>query len=258
MIEYLQYDALERRIFNMVKRKKQKIGIALVSVVLTTVFFGIVILIVATNYTSLMLVADGDYPAYSKEAVTGQTLFLGDSITEFYRTDDFYNGYTAATGQLVYNRGISGNRTDQVLARLETDVFPLLPKQLVLLIGTNDLFRFRSVEDIAGNVDEIITRCKPYAENIYLVAVFPVTHYKSLFGFFMVNFRTNKKIDKLNVLLKSVAAKQGIPFVDFTSELKDSKNRLKKEYTHDGLHVNRLGYEVYTANILPYISDQSF
>src|SRR5687767_3662875 len=37
----------------------------------------------------------------------------------------------------VVNKGIGGNRTDQAVARLETDVLALKPKMVLIMFGTN-------------------------------------------------------------------------------------------------------------------------
>lgn len=84
-----------------------------------------------------------------------QTLvFTGDSITHWYggpeRVDHPLGlGYCARVGQMltriygsynlaVHNRGISGNKIADLLARLQTDVLDLQPDWVSLLIGIND------------------------------------------------------------------------------------------------------------------------
>ncbi|MFI3332631.1 MAG: SGNH/GDSL hydrolase family protein [Rikenellaceae bacterium] len=85
-------------------------------------------------------------------------LFQGDSITDCYRgkSDPKVNdstslgiGYTlyTATGILadypklnlqIHNRGISGNRTDDLLRRWQSECIDLKPTVLSLLVGVND------------------------------------------------------------------------------------------------------------------------
>ena len=82
-------------------------------------------------------------------------LYLGDSITDAQRDrsnpDDLGLGYVKyATANIrsalpdsdirFYNRGISGNRTSQVIERLDSDVLDINPDIVVLLIGVNDVW----------------------------------------------------------------------------------------------------------------------
>jgi len=60
-------------------------------------------------------------------------VFLGDSITEAW--PDLAHAFPDIK---VANRGISGDTTRGVLARLQGDVLTLEPAGIVLLIGTND------------------------------------------------------------------------------------------------------------------------
>ena len=69
----------------------------------------------------------------------GATVLAGDSITEGYTHTELFAEYTAETGIPVYNRGISGDTSDRLLERLEKTILNIKPKNLVLLIGTNDL-----------------------------------------------------------------------------------------------------------------------
>jgi lysophospholipase L1-like esterase len=52
------------------------------------------------------------------------------------------------------------------------------------------------------------------------------------------------KIIKLNEMIKSYAEKNGIVYLDYFSATVDERQGLKKEYSGDGVHPNKLGYEV--------------
>ena len=60
-------------------------------------------------------------------------LFLGDSITDFYPLEEYYDNLP------VVNSGISGNKTTDILNDMETRVYQYNPTKVFLLIGTNDL-----------------------------------------------------------------------------------------------------------------------
>jgi lysophospholipase L1-like esterase len=89
--------------------------------------------------------------------LNGQTvLFQGDSITDCDRDrgDSFAmgDGYPARvaaafrallpdSGTVFFNRGVSGDRVRDLLARYETDFFALKPDVVSILIGINDVWR---------------------------------------------------------------------------------------------------------------------
>lgn len=80
-------------------------------------------------------------------------LFFGDSVTESYHQEDpedLGNGWVRfiaetpevrAAGVEIINRGISGNRARDLLARYEEDVLAHEPSLVSILIGVNDTLR---------------------------------------------------------------------------------------------------------------------
>lgn len=83
-------------------------------------------------------------------------LFQGDSVTDNCRDygnpNDLGPGYAKFVAELLnqkypdyqlrfLNRGVSGNRTDHLLARWEEDCISLRPDFLSILIGINDTWR---------------------------------------------------------------------------------------------------------------------
>ena len=186
------------------------------------------------------------------DARRGQTVFLGDSITEGYPLGDLYGDYTARTGLLVYNRGISAETAAHLLTRLDS-ALELEPRNLVLLIGTNDLGEGEDPYDsIAAILDRAASVCPE--TNVILQAVYPVNrHMDTLGGRMMVGSRNKEDICALNARLETLAAEKGVTWLDLTAALSDENGELKKEYTYDGLHPTAAGYQVITEYILPLL-----
>ena len=178
----------------------------------------------------------------------GQIVLAGDSITEFYNMD-LFDDYTARTGKLVYNRGISGDTSNRLLERFERNVLNLEPTTIALLIGTNDMNRGADNQYIIANTEKLIRLAKEKCPgvNIILEAVYPVNTLINSQG-----KRHNHIIKDLNKGLEGLAAMMGVEFVDMTEQLSDKYGILKKKYTYDGLHVNALAYELITKAIMPY------
>lgn len=181
---------------------------------------------------------------YCKE---GQTVLVGDSITEIYNHTEFFAAYTEKTGLKVYNRGISGDTSNRLLERYEENVLSIKPANIVLLIGTNDLNCSADIYCIIDNIEKIINLT---AENcpdarLILLGVYPVGDNQGL--------RDNNDIKKLNARLSILSKMKNILFLDLFDKLSDNDGKLNKIYTYDGLHLNAQGFEIVTDNLLPFL-----
>lgn len=186
-----------------------------------------------------------NYAELAAYAPKNATVFFGDSITELCNIEDIYAQYSEQTGVPVCNRGISGECTASILARIEESVISIQPRNLVMLMGVNDLNQGVSQEQITENIRQMIVLLKEKSPQTHLVlqAVYPTdTDRKSFYEQFALQGRDNKAIRSLNEKLAAMAKAENIVFLDVTPQLADTKGFLKKEYTFDGLHPNSKGY----------------
>ena len=98
-------------------------------------------------------------------AQQGQTVLFGDSITEIFNSYELFYAFSQTTGQAVYNRGISGDTSDRLLERLECNALNISPKNLVILIGTNDIGIGVPTEYTLKNIQEILQRTQTLCSN---------------------------------------------------------------------------------------------
>ena len=98
-------------------------------------------------------------------AQQGQTVLFGDSITEIFNSYELFYAFSQTTGQAVYNRGISGDTSDRLLERLECNALNISPKNLVILIGTNDIGIGLPTEYTLKNIKEILQRTQTLCSN---------------------------------------------------------------------------------------------
>ena len=184
-------------------------------------------------------------------ALKNQTVLLGDSITDFFNWYELFYDFSKNSGQAVYNRGISGDTTDRLLERLYENVLNIEPKNIVLLIGTNDIGRGLPLSMSVENVSKIIEESKKVCPdiNFILQAVYPINRGMR------DNFekRSNKKIDLMNKEFIKLSEKYNCIWVDITDKLKDETENLKKEYTFDGLHLNVNAYKIVAENVIPLL-----
>lgn len=119
------------------------------------------------------------------------------------------------------------------------------------MIGTNDLANGTDNDKIVENIREIISMIKDKDSNIkiYLETIYPINIDKRKND----KRRNNKDIRYINEKLKEYCVESDIVFIDVYSNLIDSNDKLKDEYTEDGLHLNNNGYEVVTSILKPYI-----
>ncbi len=205
-----------------------------------------------TEYSNEMATKKSNYTLLNqKYALKNQTVLLGDSITDFFNYYELFYDFCKTSGQAVYNRGISGDTTDRLLERLYDNVLAIKPKNLVLLIGTNDIGRGLPLSMTLENVEKIITETKEACPDVNFIieAVYPINeNIRDKF-----EKRSNKKINVMNGEFIKLCEKHNCVWLDFTDKLKDSDGNLKEELTYDGLHINVRAYEIIAQNVIPLL-----
>lgn len=180
----------------------------------------------------------------NKSIIPGGIVFVGDSITQDYPLTDFF------PNKLVYNRGIGGDTTVGLLKRLNESAIDLIPKQIVLLIGTNDFGVLNEKPfAVSERIREIILELKKAlpATDIVLLSVYPVNNTLDAFS---VGSRKIEDIMELNRLISTIP---DVTYIDLYSKLCDESNRLNPKLTIEGLHINAEGYRLITNTLLPYL-----
>lgn len=205
-----------------------------------------------TKYNREQVTKRANYRTLNEEfALHSQTVLLGDSITDFFNWYELFYEFSKATGQAVYNRGISGDTTDRLLERLHDNVLNINPKNIVLLIGTNDIGRGLPLEISVQNVDLILKEIKENCPdtNVILQAVYPINKPMR----FRSDKRTNEKIDLMNKEFIKLSEKLNCHWLDLTEKLRGNDENLNKDFTFDGLHINVKAYKIIAENIIPLL-----
>ena len=90
-------------------------------------------------------------------------VFLGDSITEIYPINKIYGDLP------IIKSGVSGYKTEDILKRMDSMVYRYNPTKVILLIGTNDISKDISEENLnktQKNIEKIINGIKKNRKNI--------------------------------------------------------------------------------------------
>lgn len=158
-----------------------------------------------------------------------EIVFVGNSITEMGEWQELLPGLP------VVNRGISGDVTYGVLARMD-EVLRSRPAKIFLLSGVNDLKRGIPVDTIAKTIGRILRKVRTESPDtkLYLQGVLPVNEGMLAAQYSKVK---NALIIALNQRLKALADIYQYQYVDLSPALADSDGVLKKENTQDGLHL---------------------
>ena len=189
------------------------------------------------------------YAVQNTNLSNGQIVFIGDSITDLYPLDSHYSELTIAT----YNRGIGGDTTVGVLARLDVSLFDLEPSKIVLMIGINDLNAGRSNDDIITNYQQILNKIKERLPEtkVYCMSVLPMA--EALLQYFSDLNERIERIIQLNVRISEIAEEKGYKFVDLFSHVEDGSHYLRAELTDDSLHLNANGFAIWASVLKPYL-----
>lgn len=195
------------------------------------------------------------YRKMNESVKKGSVLFAGSSLMEMFPIEQF-----AADDKLpvtVYNRGIGGFITDELINVIDVCILDLEPSKLFINIGTNDLSDTRiAMSTVMKNYEYILretTKRVPDVK-IYLMAYYPVNPEAATEETReCLKIRSNEKIAAANEEVKKLADKLGAKYIDVNAPLKDEKGRLKAEYTYEGIHIKEEGYKAIYPLVKDYI-----
>lgn len=194
----------------------------------------------------------------NQNAKRGEILFTGSSLMEQFPVNELL--MTRGMRQVVYNRGIGGFTTEDMLRNMEEMVFTLKPRKIFINIGTNDIgsqgYRLEKLMENYGKIISQIRERLPEAE-IYMMAYYPVNETDKLpegeWAKTMFLTRTNENISIANKAVEEMAGRMGCHFINVNQGLTDETGKLKKEFTVEGIHMYANGYEVVLENMRPFL-----
>lgn len=165
-------------------------------------------------------------------------VFMGDSITELWSVinPEYFSG------KPYINRGIGGQTTPQMLIRFRADVIALQPTAVVILAGINDIAGNTgpsSIEMIRDNIFSMVELAKANNIQVIVCSVLPAYDFP-----WKPNQGPIEKIKALNEILKNYAKANNIEYVDYYSAMVDERLGLNIVYSKDGVHPNKIGYQI--------------
>ena len=174
-------------------------------------------------------------------------VFDGDSITDFWMSTG-KEVWAKNYGKLnAVDYGISGDRTENLLWRLDKgQVAGLRPKLIVLMIGTNDTGDCSDVQ-IADGIAAVVRAYRQACPEavILLQSIWPRAE--------KPNDPTREKIARINRLLPKLGDGKKVVYMDFGDRFVLPDGTINRDLLPDALHPNVNGYEVWAEAIRPVV-----
>ncbi|MBN8588593.1 MAG: hypothetical protein J0L94_09755 [Rhodothermia bacterium] len=170
---------------------------------------------------------------------------LGDSLT------DIGDWVEMGSDLGVVNRGISGDTIAGLKSRLKQSL-ACKPKKVVVLIGINDLIAGASPEQVVRQLKELLLSLKSLDRTLVWQTLLPI-HSEKFIRDTSFGAAFNQQIKQVNHNLKTFCAIHKIETVDVYQALSDESGQLQTGFTHDGLHLNGIGYKVWFTVLQPYM-----
>ena len=191
-------------------------------------------------------------------AEKGQVVFAGSSLMEMFPVEK-WAGELGEGAPKVYNRGVGGYRTDDMLPIVDLCVTELMPRKVFINIGTNDLSDASvPIEEMIARYDSILTRIEREVPGvqIYLMAYYPINYEAAAESMkACLRIRTNEKIAAANRQVEQLALRHGQRYIDVNAPLTDEEGRLKAEYTIEGMHIKPEGYRAIWPLVAGYVME---
>lgn len=231
--------------------------------------------------TSLILATAGvAATAHAELAIKsgGTIAFMGDSITQ---AGNKGNGYITLVMKALKSQGLdvkhipagkSGNKSSDMLARLDEAVISKKPDWMTLSCGVNDVWHFKLVlgnrtfegielEDYKKNITEIIDKCQKAGIKVMVLTSTMIGEDQSK--------ELNQDMIPYNEFLREIAKEKGCLLADLNADMQAALKTLpdvpgkpgnfgkffyggdlKNKLTTDGCHMNAEGNKMMARGIL--------
>jgi lysophospholipase L1-like esterase len=131
------------------------------------------------------------------------------------------------------NRGVDGERADEIRARFPRDVEAAHPRDVIVLAGVNDVYQGRALEDAEADLLWMYRRAKELGVTPVAATVLPFTR---------ATDEQNARLARINAWIRTTAKAEKIPFCDSAAAVADPKDPRRLKASPDGLHPDVAGY----------------
>jgi lysophospholipase L1-like esterase len=134
----------------------------------------------------------------------------------------------------VLNRGVNGERSDQIAARFDRDVLAHHPSIVVIIAGVNDVYQGRSADWVTGQLDAMYAKAR--AAGIPVIA-------GSIVPYNTATPAQNAAMHAINDWIRARAGQgANVTFVDTRQAAARADDIDRLSASPDGLHPDVAGY----------------
>jgi len=147
----------------------------------------------------------------------------------------------------VLNRGVNGERSDQIRARFDRDVLPGKPGLAVIIAGVNDVYQGRPAAHVIEQLGKMYEAGRKAGVRIVAGSIVPYN---------TATADQNARMSEINAWIKDVATREHrVRFVDTRAAVAavDDPDRLSD--SPDGLHPSPSGYRRLADALLPALEE---
>lgn len=147
----------------------------------------------------------------------------------------------------VLNRGIDGQRSDEIGQRFQRDVLEQEADVVILLAGVNDVYQGYSVEHVTRHLQAMYDKAAEHDIPVVAGSVLP---------FNTASPEQQAKIIEINRWIEETASKApSMAFCDTNSAVSDSENVHKLAASPDDIHPDPQGYRKMADALMPVLCD---
>ncbi len=173
---------------------------------------------------------------------TGAIVLVGNSLTQGCEWSELLD-------RPIKNRGIAGEMTEGLLARLST-ITEMKPSRLFLMTGVNDLIYTGSAE-VLENYQKILDQIKsqsPHTE-VFVQSLLPVNSTVRSTNI------SNEAILEVNKGIEKLAIERQMTYLNLHQLLVDENGLLASKFTFDGVHITGEAYLLWKNVIVDYLGE---
>ena len=158
-------------------------------------------------------------------------VFWGDSIILHWPLDNYFN----ACQVRAVNAGVTSQTSAQIATRWN-EVAAQRPNAVVLLAGTNDVWRDMSLEDAKRNLKTMIVQIRDSKAVPVVGELPPIRDH-------------NAGVDQMNVWIRETCKTEGCWVAHFNQRLRAASSHVDPELQYDGVHPTDSGYKIMATEI---------
>jgi lysophospholipase L1-like esterase len=182
-------------------------------------------------------------------------VFLGDSITQGWGSEGKTEWEARFAPKDAVNLGIGGDRTQQVLWRIQHGAIKgLNPQTVVLLIGVNNLWRDvaeHKPEGVVAGAKAVVQAIRQECPNAKVLVLGILPTGQELQNPLRQTIRT------INAGYATLADNKTVFYRDIGSKFVEPDGTIRKEIMPDFLHLSPAGYKIFADNLEPLLAQMS-